>query len=595
MNARFLVPIPSLLSMFLPQNGSGKRATGVVLPFTVASLSSTKTKQSLKSKVMPQAKLHPVKEGRAQAGTKPLTTIQPLSENENPNQRTKWVPGAPSRSLASTAKNVKRLDTRNLSKCSSAKLISNENSILTENAASFSEQEIQLRNRADAKAFHIPSLGKGRPHERGLIIKGSRVPETLRVDSSAVGRRLQTQEEMAQQDHFNRPCRSTTLPPNHPPRKVLVTRCIQSSCTDGKTSQPCNSRVFDKRGPKSSTAVNASSTLQKSSRIKTEDPLCSKLDPQASKTNAVRQLSNAPPAGKHQLENLWASQHDRKRTKNDAEYLQLVDNSSSMENSCREDNNREMFAEHPDSTTTVLGWKELTISRVAKLESFVSTKEANPEISEKPQRSSEPQHAERKKFVTIPRRTARLNNINEVSKHREKSQERQKTQATNQGKKRKSDELVFNVSCSSKVHSKKAEAEKICSSNTSFHAVQNVVGSSSTSISRAMCTGKHKKFRSGLAQPFKIRPEERGASKQTMDTQQKEPVSSTNATTATESAQARTEKQQELKDVREQRVHRALKMPSFRLPFKPERSTKKLTVPKEPNFHTTQRNTCKHA
>eukprot|EP00250_Pteridium_aquilinum_P020511 c24840_g2_i1 orf=728-3208(+) len=150
------------------------------------------------------------------------------------------------------------------------------------------------------------------------------------------------------------------------------------------------------------------------------------------------------------------------------------------------------------------------------------------------------------------------------------------------GLKRKSSELNFKVNCSSKDHRHESHQVPICGAVSSSLICQQTKQVSSTKSlmkptpphgSNDSCEEQHKKIKTTKVQPFKpfrLRTEERGALRELGLGRKEQGVSNT----------------QEL-------VHHALRMPSFGHPFRPQRSTKKLTVPKEPNFHSTRtRKTC---
>ncbi|MCO5583709.1 hypothetical protein L7F22_037623 [Adiantum nelumboides] len=143
----------------------------------------------------------------------------------------------------------------------------------------------------------------------------------------------------------------------------------------------------------------------------------------------------------------------------------------------------------------------------------------------------------------------------------------------NRGLKRKSSELNFKVKCSAKDHKhdslKVTASVAFASSQLCQQAKQDLMVKAPPSHGCLdSCKEQHKKLKATKVQPFKpfrLRTEERGAMREMGLGKKENGVSNP----------------QEL-------VHHALKMPSFGQPFRPQRSTKKLTIPKEPNFHTTR-------
>ncbi|KAH7405085.1 hypothetical protein KP509_15G055600 [Ceratopteris richardii] len=161
----------------------------------------------------------------------------------------------------------------------------------------------------------------------------------------------------------------------------------------------------------------------------------------------------------------------------------------------------------------------------------------------------------------------------------------------NRGLKRKSSELNFKVNCSSKDHkheNRKVACSAVFGSSLLSHHVET--GSSSRSPGKLptlvscqdSCKEQHKKIKTTKIQPFKpfrLRTEERGALK-----------GLGNAIKEGESSQ---QERGGLKGESNQQVRQALKMPTFTHQFRPHRSTKKLTIPREPNFHSSRiRKTC---
>ncbi|MCO5592042.1 hypothetical protein L7F22_046036 [Adiantum nelumboides] len=147
----------------------------------------------------------------------------------------------------------------------------------------------------------------------------------------------------------------------------------------------------------------------------------------------------------------------------------------------------------------------------------------------------------------------------------------------NRGLKRKSSELNFKVKCSAKDHkhdSLKVTASvafassQLCQQAKQYLMVRSLLKAPPSHGYLDSCKEQHKKLKTTKVQPFKpfrLRTEERGALREMGLGKRENGVSNP----------------QEL-------VHHALKMPSFGQPFRPQRSMKKLTIPKEPNFHTTR-------
>ncbi|KAH9314235.1 hypothetical protein KI387_022862 [Taxus chinensis] len=103
---------------------------------------------------------------------------------------------------------------------------------------------------------------------------------------------------------------------------------------------------------------------------------------------------------------------------------------------------------------------------------------------------------------------------------------------------------------------------------------------------------KHKKIKPTLPKPFRLRTAERGERKEAglnKNTQQFVAEKESSPLREKRPNKARLEdKGEEIKSTLEQPPHNrpAIKMPNFlKPPFKPMRSTKKLTTPQEPNFH----------
>lgn len=127
------------------------------------------------------------------------------------------------------------------------------------------------------------------------------------------------------------------------------------------------------------------------------------------------------------------------------------------------------------------------------------------------------------------------------------------------GTKRKSSEL--NLNCSGKDHKQETQKLKL-----------PIIPASQPHGRQESCEEQHKKMKTTTQafKPFRFRTEERGALKEL----------------------GLGKKELGIPNSKEP-VHHALRMPSFGRPFIPQRSTKKLTIPREPKFHVSRnKNTC---
>eukprot|EP01018_Ginkgo_biloba_P036702 Gb_40431 [translate_table: standard] len=235
--------------------------------------------------------------------------------------------------------------------------------------------------------------------------------------------------------------------------------------------------------------------------------------------------------------------------------------------------------------------------------------------------------------MTDPRRTAR---------HEEKSSESEEISnlsTSTKAKKRRSSDMNSQTNCSKGELCQDESCKpssKLCFRSLAAHILE-VNGPS------VLHGGKHKKIKSTCPKPFRLRTEERGVLKEailykkteqfvagkesvpifsvcsisTNKSRHKEKHLQTEASklgkTKLESAEKiksskpdnakfykakhvqpessknvkpkPLENKEDMKNASDQTAHHASKMPFFGQPFKPQRSTKKLTVPKEPNFH----------
>eukprot|EP00250_Pteridium_aquilinum_P020510 c24840_g1_i1 orf=472-2889(+) len=143
-------------------------------------------------------------------------------------------------------------------------------------------------------------------------------------------------------------------------------------------------------------------------------------------------------------------------------------------------------------------------------------------------------------------------------------------------RKRKSSELNFKVNCSSRDHNHETPMVPSTGGLVSQQFKESSSTAKSPTIAPATqphsfkepCEEHHKRMKATIVQafkPFRLRTEERGALKE-LGLGKKELIEPNSKET----------------------VHHALRMPCFGHPFRPQRSTKKLTIPREPKFHASK-------